>query len=98
MLREMWFSGDHADFGESWAPEEEKPLLYDIPFAWMIGQIEQLEKGASELAIAEAKKLEILNSSQRSSPSAAGLPAMAFWNGGSLVRLFCPLQPRPGIR
>ena len=37
-IRQVWFSGVHADVGGGYGPDKEGNLLSDIPLAWMAGQ------------------------------------------------------------
>ena len=42
--KEVWFAGQHGDIGGGWKPEKEQPfLLSDIPLAWMLKEVMELE-------------------------------------------------------
>lgn len=88
-LKEVWFSGNHADVGGGWEPQDEKRLLSDIPLEWMIREIEELENGANRLAIDIGEKSKILNSDEELGLKESGPPhdMLAFQSGTS----------RPGV-
>ena len=84
-LKETWFAGNHADIGGGWAPQDRKRLLSDIPLAWMIREIEELEDGANRLAIDLDEKSRILNCDEevRIRKSAPPHDMLAFHSGTS---------------
>jgi len=47
-LLELWFSGNHGDIGGGWktyTSNEKRYLLSDIPLAWMIEQVKEIDDG-----------------------------------------------------
>lgn len=61
-IRQVWFSGVHADVGGGYGPDKRGKLLSDIPLAWLAGQVTdaglQLEPHLvrkSALAVSAAK-------------------------------------------
>ena len=41
-IKEVWFPGNHGDVGGGWPRDGKKPLLSDIPLAWMIDEMKNL--------------------------------------------------------